>query len=89
MNGSKNIVVLLMKKKMENRQPPKAPLNRFIYEDDTSNEFCPECKSSFRKRYWLGIIYLGKSKGCINPNCSNYNPKTNLKFNEIFASWKN
>jgi len=53
---------------------PKPPLNRLLYETDTSLECCHVCGSSLRRKYNLlgGYIRLFKTTKCIQPKCDNY-----------------
>ena len=59
-------------------EKPKAPLLRILYEDDCCHwlrhdKRCTQCGSSLKKNYILLIIpRMHKSKGCIQPKCSNY-----------------
>lgn len=49
-------------------EPPKPPLCRLIREGTIGD--CPICGSTTEKRF--NFFRVGKSMGCIHPDCSNY-----------------
>lgn len=57
---------IMGKKNKKIPAPPKPPLSRMIRERTIGD--CPKCGSTTIKK-WFG---LGKSIGCIQPECDNY-----------------
>lgn len=50
---------------------PRPPLSRLLYETG-SIDLCDKCHSSIQRKWYDWLIFYSIKRGCIQPQCENY-----------------